>query len=312
MDSFDLLHSFIDYLRIERQVSKNTVEAYERDLIRYLNFLKTQASSKLDDITHVEIYNFIKSLHDLHLTSSSISRNLSAIRAFYKYLILEKITSIDPTANISVPKPWMKLPEVWNYQDVQSLLEQPDIGTAKGIRDKALLEFLYATGVRVSELVGLHFSDIIWEEEFVRIFGKGGKERIVPVGKSALNWIKHYEESARRPLASLGLCGDILFLNRFGRKLSRQSVWILIKNYARDTGIEKFISPHILRHSFATHLIERGADLRAVQEMLGHADITTTQIYTHLDRDYLKQIHQQFHPLESGKLFKKVKENEPG
>jgi len=299
VDLSDYLHNFIDYLQIERQVSPNTVEAYQRDIQRYIRFLENESIANIEDISIEHITRFLEILHELYLSSSSISRNLSSVRAFHKYLVSEGNIAHDPTENISVPKPWMKLPEVWDASEIEILLDQPDTKTDTGIRDKALLEFLYATGVRVSELVSLTLSDIFWEEEFVRVFGKGSKERLVPINQSALRWIKIYDEQVRRRLASLGLSGGRIFLNRFGKKLSRQSVWKLIKKYALQSGIKKFISPHTLRHSFATHLIEGGADLRAVQEMLGHADIATVQIYTHLDRGYLKEIYKTFHPLEN-------------
>jgi integrase/recombinase XerD len=301
MNFHDVLKSFMDYLVIERQVAKNTVEAYQRDLLRYVTFLHDQSLTSFSSITHQNIFKYVELLHDLHLTASSISRNLSALRAFHRFAIGEGLCEQDPTENISVPKPWMKLPEVLEPSEVEQLLNQPDVASDEGSRDRAILEFLYATGVRVSELVNLHFSDIFWNDEFVRVFGKGGKERLVPIHKTALYWLREYSEGTRRRLAGLGLAKDIVFLNRFGKKLSRVSVWKIIKKYALSAGIQKFASPHSLRHAFATHLIEQGADLRAVQEMLGHADISTTQIYTHLDRDHLKKVYHQYHPLEIGR-----------
>ena len=310
MQLVDYLFSFLDYLRIERQVAKNTVEAYQRDLARYITFCESQNLTFPEKIKQNHINSYLEMLHDLHLCPSSISRNLSAIRTFHKFLMGEDIIEADPTVNISVPKPWMKLPEVLDIHEIEVLLAQPDIQTNTGLRDRALLEFLYATGVRVSELVSVRFPDNFWNEEFVRVFGKGNKERLVPVGSTALKWIKEYKTTVRRNLAGLGVGGEFLFLNRFGKKLSRQSIWMLIKKYALRAGIKKFISPHVIRHSFATHLIEGGADLRAVQEMLGHSDISTTQIYTHLDRDFLKEVHRQFHPLETGSLWKENGETE--
>lgn len=299
----DHLKSFIDYLQIERQVAANTVEAYQRDLVRFIQFLDEREITDIASITHQDIYAFLEMLHELTLSSASVSRNLSAVRAFFHFLIGEDVIQIDPTENIVVPKPWMKLPEVLNPDEIERILEQPDTSTDTGLRDRAMLEMAYATGVRVSELVSLKINDIFWQDEFVRVFGKGSKERLVPVGETALNWVKAYIQGPRIRLAALGLAGEVIFLNRFGKKLSRQSVWIHLKDYALQAGISKFISPHTIRHSFATHLVEGGADLRAVQEMLGHADIVTTQIYTHLDRDYLKQVHHKFHPLESGALW---------
>jgi len=306
MNLYDHFKSYIDFLRIERQVARNTIEAYERDIERYLQFLEGQEKLQSVQITQFDIEVFLEKLHKLHLSSSSISRNLSAIRSFHRFLIGEGAAESDPTANITVPKPWMKLPEVLDVQDVENLINQPDLSSEKGIRDRAILEFLYATGVRVSELVNLKLADIIWNEEFIRVLGKGNKIRYIPVGQSALKWVKEYELNVRRRLAALGKSGDKVFLNRFGKKLSRQSVWKILKEYAAKAGIQKFISPHSLRHSFATHLLEGGADLRAVQEMLGHADIITTQIYTHLDRSMLKEVINTFHPLESGRIWKNI------
>ncbi len=301
----DFLKSFIDYLQIERQVAQNTVEAYQRDLIRYVQFLSGKDINSPNEVAHEHVYAFLEMLHDLTLSSSSVSRNLSAVRAFHHFLIGENQTTVDPTENIVVPKPWMKLPEVLDVNEVERLLAAPDTTTDSGLRDRAMLEFAYATGVRVSELVNIKTSDIFWQDEFVRIFGKGSKERLVPVGETALNWVKTYIQGPRVRLAAPGLGGDLVFLNRFGKKLSRQSVWKNLKKYALQAGVKKFISPHTIRHSFATHLIEGGADLRAVQEMLGHSDITTTQIYTHLDRDFLKEVHHSYHPLETGALWRK-------
>ena len=305
MNLWDHLANFLDYLHIEKHVSSHTAEAYQRDLDRYLKFLSLQQITDPEQISRTHIHSYLETLHELFLSPATISRNLSAIRTFHKFLIGEDFLKADPSLDISVPKPWMKLPEVLDVSEVEKLLEYPDISTHTGLRDRALLECLYATGMRVSELVNLKTIDIFWDDEFVRVFGKGSKERLVPIGKTALDWIRIYIKEIRYPLSQQGLSGDILFLNRFGKKLSRQSVWILIKKYSRDSGIKKFTSPHTLRHSFATHLVEGGADLRAVQEMLGHADISTTQIYTHLDREFLKQVHRNYHPLESGKLWRK-------
>jgi len=301
----DFLKSYIDYLQIERQVAQNTVEAYQRDLVRYIEFLEGRQKSDPSTVTHQDVYAFLEMLHELTLSAASVSRNLSAVRAFHHFLIGENIVTTDPTENIVVPKPWMKLPEVLSANDITLILEQPDTSTEKGVRDRAMLETAYATGVRVSELVNIKLKDIFWQDEFIRILGKGNKERLVPIGDVALSWINAYIQGARAHRAALGFANDVLFLNRFGKKLSRQSVWIHLKKYAQQAGITKFISPHTIRHSFATHLIEGGADLRAIQEMLGHSDIITTQIYTHLDREYLKEVHHKYHPLESGRLWKR-------
>lgn len=296
----DLLLGYLDHLRVERQVSPNTVEAYQRDLARYLDFLTRSQVHRITKVTRQHIIEFLHILNDLELCSATLSRNLSAIRNFHVHAIREGLALTDPTADISVSKPWMKIPEVLDIPDIENLLAQPDTSTDHGLRDRALLEFLYATGARVSELLNVQYSDIFWNDEFVRILGKGDKERLVPIGSTALKWLEEYREGVGRRLSAMGLAGDRIFLNKFGKKLSRQSVWKLIKKYALQAGIRKFISPHILRHSFATHLVEGGADLRAVQEMLGHVSISTTEIYTHVDRSFLKEVHRQFHPLETG------------
>ncbi len=299
MTLHDHLLNFIDYLRIERQVAKNTVESYQRDLLRFVDFLQEQNIDDLCTIRHTHISRFLDFLADHLLVASTISRSLSACRTFFRFLINENIIDSDPSENITVPKPWMKLPEVLSIEQMQLLLQAPDHQVPTGLRDKAMLEFLYATGVRVSELVSVTLNDFFWDEEFVRIIGKGNKQRLVPVGQEAIYWIKKFTH-IRSPHAFISK--DYLFLNRFGKKLSRQMVWKIIKQYGQIAGIDLFLSPHTFRHSFATHLIENGADLRAVQEMLGHSDVTTTQIYTHLDREFLKSIHHSYHPLETGKF----------
>lgn len=302
MELADYLHSFTDFLRIERQVADNTVFAYETDLKRYVQFLTERKITSLAQIYHQQITDYLEVLHDAHLCPSSISRNLSAIRAFHKFLIGEDVSNFDPTENISVPKPWMRMPRVLDLPEIEKLLLQPDLSTETGLRDRAMLEFLYATGVRVSEMVNLKLPDIYWDDEFVRVFGKGQKERLVPIGQSALFWLRQYIQEYRRRLASLGLSREHVFLNRFGKRLSRQTIWILLQKYLLTAHIAKKAGPHTLRHSFATHLLDGGADLRAIQEMLGHADISTTQIYTHLDREHLKEEYHLYHPMESGKV----------
>ena len=301
----DCLKQFIDYLQIERQVSINTLDAYQRDLVRYLDILSQYSVSLPQNITLQHVNDYLNLLMEMNLGQSTISRNLSAVRAFHHFLIAENLSDIDPTEDVVVSKPWMKLPEVLNISEIQKLLEQPDISTETGLRDRAVLEFLYATGVRVSECVTLKTPHIFWQDEFVLVFGKGQKERLVPISRTSLDWLRDYITGPRVQKSNLGLANEIVFLNRFGKRLSRQTIWKLVKKYTQQAGIDKFTSPHTIRHSFATHLVENGADLRAVQEMLGHSDITTTQIYTHLDSQRLKHVHHQFHPLETGVLWKK-------
>jgi integrase/recombinase XerD len=294
----DLIHSFLDYLRIERQLAANTIIAYQQDLLRYLGFLNDNGKTDPDQISSSDILSFLEFLHSLCLSPATVSRVLSAIRMFHRFLITEEVTQSDPCMSISAPKPRMKLPEVLDYQEVEQLLAQPDIDTEIGMRDRAMLEFMYATGVRVSELISIHQFDLIISEGFVRVMGKGSKERIVPIGEQAIQWVEVYKKKVRLIWAKRGVSRDILFLNRRGKPTTRQNVWNILRGYYSSAGIRKPASPHTLRHTFATHLVEGGADLRAVQEMLGHSDISTTQIYTHLDREYLKEVHRQFHPLE--------------
>lgn len=299
MSSFvDLVHSFLDFLRIERQLAANTVIAYQQDLLRYVTYLEEDGKTAPDEIRSGDILKYLEFLYSLCLSPATVSRNLSAVKMFHRFLITEEVTQSDPCMSISAPKPRLKLPQVLDYAEIEQLLSQPDLETEIGIRDRAILEFMYATGVRVSELISIHQFDLILSEGFVRVFGKGRKERIVPLGEQAVYWIDEYRNKVRILWAKRGLSKDILFLNRRGKPTTRQNVWHLLRNYYLSAGIKKAASPHTLRHTFATHLVEGGADLRAVQEMLGHSDISTTQIYTHLDREYLKEVHRQFHPLE--------------
>jgi integrase/recombinase XerD len=272
------------------------VEAYERGLNRYLTFLDDKKLTFPDQITSFIIDAYVELLLELGLQYSSISRNLSAIRMFHRFLTNEEFCTSDPAANVSVPKLAQKLPIVLNYEEMMLLLNQPDVSTTLGLRDRAILEFMYATGVRVSELISIRLSDLIPEEEFIRVFGKGKKERLVPICNEALKWLNDYIHRSRAELIRPGKFTDIVFLNARGNKLSRMGIWKILDKYIRQADIKKSASPHTLRHTFATHLIEGGADLRAVQEMLGHESITTTEIYTHLDKGYLKQIIEEFHP----------------
>jgi integrase/recombinase XerD len=297
----DYLYSFLDYLRIERQLSDNTLVSYEHDIYRFLVYAQEQGVDRMDQFNTSLITSYLSYLNALHLCPGSISRNLSAVKSFFRYCLAEEFIDQNPTENISVPKPWMKLPEVLDIREVMKLLQAPDTTEIIGLRDRAILELMYATGVRVSELIALTQKNLFQNDEFIRVFGKGRKERLIPVAERTFQFVNDYQQQARPQLLGHHST-DLLFLNRFGRKLSRVSIWKMTKKYAMQASIDKFVSPHTLRHSFATHLIENGADLRAVQEMLGHADISTTQIYTHLDREYLKQVHKRYHPLESGKI----------
>ncbi len=293
-----LLDRFIDYLILDRGLSRNTCDAYLNDLNRFLLFLEDRDIRDVSSCRIRDVQDLVAEMSAMGMASSSLARNISSIRMFYRYLLGEGLLEQDVLADIEIPKRKRKLPTVLEIGEVERILNEPDLKQSKGVRDKALLEMIYATGVRVSELVHLNQSDVLLDEGFARVFGKGRKERIVPVGDIAIDWVKTYCQTVRSLLAKKGLGGDVLFLSMRGRPLTRIAVWKILKAYVLQAGIRKEVSPHTLRHSFATHLLEGGADLRSVQEMLGHVDIATTQIYTHLDREYLKEVIQTFHPRE--------------
>lgn len=289
------IKEFLDYLSIERGLSKNTIESYGRDLEKYVAFLKSKAIESPDNVKRQDIQNFLMHLKDKGLNASSIARNLVAIKVFHRYLLTQRYIKEDVTSVLETPKLWKTLPDVLDLNEVEAILERPNIRTKQGLRDKAALELMYATGMRVSELVNLKLNNLNLDVGFVKCIGKGQKERIIPVGKKAKEALKKYLEKARPKFLKRGE-SNALFLTRLGRPMSRQSFWMIIKHYVRDARIKKRVTPHTLRHSFATHLLQRGADLRIVQELLGHANISTTQIYTHINKERLKQIHQKFHP----------------
>ncbi|MEI8033315.1 MAG: site-specific tyrosine recombinase XerD [Chlorobiaceae bacterium] len=293
----DSLESFLNYMFIQRNYSENTRDSYRNDLERYLFFMQERGKA-MKAITPADLREFITELHRTGLEASSMSRNISAIRSLHRFLVSERILESNPAENISQPKQPRYLPTVLTVEEIMRLLEAPLCGNPRGNyfqRDKAIVELLYATGVRVSELVNIQQQNLYLDAGFVRIFGKGSKERLVPVGSSAIEWIGRYQSELRINQVRRN-SEDYLFLNARGTKLSRMAIFTLVRNYARQAGIEKQISPHTFRHSFATHLLEGGADLRAVQEMLGHSSITTTQIYTHIDRSFVKEVHRTFHP----------------
>ncbi|MBC7185696.1 MAG: site-specific tyrosine recombinase XerD [Calditrichaeota bacterium] len=293
-----LVEEFLDYLVVERRMARNTLLAYRHDIERYVDFLQSRHVSAPDDVRPAMVTEFLEALAAVGLCVTSVARNLSAIRMFHRFLVAEELAETDPTETTRLPKRAQVLPTVLDQYEVERLLEQPDAAEPLGVRDRAILEFLYATGVRVSELVAVQLSDILVEEGLVRVFGKGGKERIVPIGEQAIFWVQRYVSEVRPRYAQLARSRNALFIGVRGNPLTRKAVWEIMKKYARAAGIRKEVSPHSLRHSFATHLIEGGADLRVVQEMLGHADISTTQVYTHIDRQYLREVHRQYHPLE--------------
>jgi integrase/recombinase XerD len=288
----ELLKRFLNYLAVEKGLAKNTLESYARDLRRYLLFMKTKGP---DEVAQADIAFFMAHLSSLGVSTPSAARSLSAIRGFHKYLITDGLSATDPTVNTETPRGWKRLPKTLSSTDVDTLLGQPDPSKPIGLRDKAMLELLYATGLRVSELVGLRIPDVNLERGFLVVMGKGSKERAVPMGEIAISAIQEYLAGARQALLN-GRDSDMLFISSKRRGITRQMFWGRIKFYTGKAGIGKNVSPHTLRHSFATHLLDNGADLRAVQAMLGHSDISTTQIYTHVSRERLKKIHEKYHP----------------
>lgn len=291
------IKQFIDYLKLERSLSSNSIEAYERDVEKLNQYIEMHHPSMSPmKVTDKHLQGFIGYVNEIGLSAHSQARILSGIKAFYKFLMTEELIDTDPTALIEGPKLGRKLPDTLDYTEIVKLLEAIDLSTPEGMRNRAMLEVLYSSGLRVSELVELRINNIYFDIGFLRVVGKGNKERLVPCGRDALKYLKMYKEEVRTQVAiQKGFEGHV-FLNRRGKKLTRVMVFTIIKNLAIKIGLKKSISPHTFRHSFATHLIEGGADLRAVQEMLGHESITTTEIYTHLDRDYLRQVIQEFHP----------------
>ncbi|WP_254411724.1 site-specific tyrosine recombinase XerD [Dyadobacter diqingensis] len=288
---------FKNYLRLERSFSDNSVQAYVRDTEKLAEYLELAAINLSPvDIKEEHLLAFLKYLSDLGLSAHTQARMLSGIKAFYKYLLLENEITEDPTELIEAPRLPRKLPDVLSYEEIEQMLQSIDHSTPEGTRNRAILEVLYSSGLRVSELIGLQLTFCYFDIGFIRILGKGDKVRLVPIGKEAIKYTQLYLDHVRSEIEVKKDSEDIVFLNRRGGQLSRVMVFLIIKDIAEKAGISKNVSPHTFRHSFATHLIEGGASLRAVQEMLGHESITTTEIYTHLDRDYLRQIITEFHP----------------
>ena len=285
------------YLQLERSLSDNSVEAYLRDVEKLTEYLlakgikKTPGEVELKDLQH-----FIQWIAELGMTATSQSRIISGIRGFYHYCLLEKISDTNPSVLLEAPKTKRALPDFLSFEEIEKIIAQIDLSTDDGGRNKAILETMYSCGLRVSELVNLRISCLYLDVGFIRVIGKGDKERLVPIGTDAIKFIKIYKDNIRVHQSIQTGFEDILFLNNRGKNLSRVMIFYIIKSLARKAEIKKNISPHTFRHSFATHLVEGGADLRAVQEMLGHESITTTEIYTHLDRDFLRNTLQQFHP----------------
>jgi integrase/recombinase XerD len=290
-----LLDQFLHYLIVEKGLSKNTIEAYSHGLTRFLNHLREKGVQDIREVGKFHIRGFLLALRRKNLNTKSIVRDLVAIRTFFRFLIQEGVLESNPGEELESPKVAKTLPEILTLKEIEQILEQPNLQTPLGIRDRAMLEILYATGMRVSELTRLPIHQVNLEGGYVLLYGKGSKERVVPLGSEAMKWVTVYLKTARGIL-SKGKEDPSLFINRSGKGMSRQRFWKSLKDYARKAGLRKRISPHLVRHSFASHLLERGADLRSVQMMLGHVDISTTQIYTHVAGERLKKIHKQYHP----------------
>jgi integrase/recombinase XerD len=290
-----LLDQFLHYLVVEKGLSQNTIQAYSHGLVRFLEHLRRKKIQEVRDIGKIDIQGFLLALRKKDLKAKSVARDLAAIRSFFRFLIQEGILEANPVKNLESPKVAKTLPEILSLMEIEQILEQPNLQTPLGMRDRAMLEMLYATGMRVSELTHLPTHQVNLEGGYVLLYGKGSKERIVPLGSEAMKWVALYLKGARGTL-SKGKESAFLFINRSGKEMSRQMFWKNLKDYARKAGLRKRITPHLLRHSFASHLLERGADLRSVQMMLGHADISTTQIYTHVTGEKLKKVHKRYHP----------------
>ena len=289
------LEGFHDFLSVEKGASPRTDEAYLRDLARFATFARLKGASVPSSVGSRTLREYVYHLKDLGLAPASIRRNVSAVRTYFRFMVDEGHVVRDPSERLETPKRWRTLPEVLTVEEVTRLISAPSLDEPLAFRDRAMLELAYGAGLRVSEWISVGVRDVLMDEHLVRVFGKGGKERVVPIGRSAIGAVAIYTRELRSRIER-GRGKGILFLNARGEPLSRMGAWKILRKYVKQAGITKRVTPHTLRHSFATHLLEGGADLRAVQEMLGHADISTTQIYTHVDREYLRNVHRQFHP----------------
>jgi len=292
---------FKDYLRLEKSLSENSVEAYLRDIEKLTQyFLQADSLKKPSEVELKDLQHFIKWIAELGMNDTSQARIISGLRAFYKYCLLENISETDPTTLLEAPKLKRSLPDILSFEEIENIIDQIDLSKPEGGRNKALLETMYSCGLRVSEAVNLKISQLYLDVGFIRVIGKGDKERLIPIGRSAIKHINIYKNKIRVHTTPQPGSEDILFLNKRGTKLSRVMIFLIIKDLVSRAGIKKTVSPHTFRHSFATHLVEGGADLRAVQEMLGHESITTTEIYTHLDREFLRKTLENYHPAFKG------------
>ena len=296
IDLSEQVEDYLRYSQVERGLSNNTITAYRQDLTSFISFLQQENFTSWPTQA-LDIDAFLAGQRDQNKATSSISRLITSLRKFYQWLVRQNIQKLNPMLEIDSPKKRHTLPVALTINEVNKLLQQPDTKKKLGLRDRALLETLYATGIRVSELINLKFTDLHEELKLVKIFGKGSKERLIPISAVALSWIDSYKEKVRDPLIlKIGRNNDFIFLNSRGGSLTRQAVWQIIKHYCKLAGIQKNVTPHTLRHTFATHLLENGADLRVVQEILGHSDISTTQIYTNLSQKHILQVYEKTHP----------------
>lgn len=293
----DAIEDYLHFIKVERQLSDNTLQSYKRDLVAYARHIHyEQQIMEFDKVIREHILLYLESLRSVGKSSKTISRQISSIRSFHQFLLREKVTDQDPTVHLEMPKKEQSLPKVLSIEEIDALMTAPSVEKSQGVRDIAILEMMYGSGMRISELIELNLEDVHLTMGFVRVFGKGGKERIIPLGRSAIQACVNYLEQARPGLLGHAPKNDAFFITQRGKRFTRQGCWKIIKDHASTAGISKEITPHVLRHSFATHLIENGADLRAVQELLGHADISTTQIYTHVSKTRLSEVYKQYHP----------------
>ena len=290
------IKEYLTILKLEKNLSENTTSSYKNDLSSFIKFISEYKISDPSDIKAEHIRKFFNSLNDIGLASTSAARYFSSLKGFFSFLFRNNYITSNPMEKLTAPKLTKNLPSVLTVEEIDKILSKPDTEDKFGLRDKSLLEIFYACGLRVSELINLKLSSLYFNEEIIRVIGKGSKERLVPIGQSAIKWTETYIKFSRLLLLKGMKSENYLYLNSRGSKLSRMGIWKIVDKYTKEADIKKEVHPHTFRHSFATHLLEGGADLRAVQEMLGHADISTTQIYTHIDREYIKQEHKQYHP----------------
>ncbi|MGX7152846.1 MULTISPECIES: site-specific tyrosine recombinase XerD [Enterococcus] len=290
------IEEYLHYLTIERGLSSNTKQSYARDLMQYYHFLVERNITQWQNVDRYLVLDFLETMQKAGKSPATVTRMISSLRRFHQFLRQERVTDHDPMQHIDTPKKQQKLPDTLSLEEVERLIQTPDTKTILGIRDRALLEVMYATGLRVSEVINLRLSDVHLNMALLQTIGKGEKERIVPLGDLAIDWIERYLDEARPLLVGKHPDETALFVNHHGKKLSRQGVWKNLKQIVREAGIFKTVTPHTLRHSFATHLLENGADLRTVQELLGHADISTTQIYTHITKKRMTEVYKQYFP----------------